>query len=82
MTNGAESADEKKAREELATALRTPIRPAAVVNKNDLCQKYRDLKPTIDAALKFIEKIPKWGPVIVKAIKTLEGIADAVCALP
>jgi hypothetical protein len=80
MAEPQETADEKKARDQLAAALkRTPPAGMAAFGKDELCQRYRALKPTIDAALKFIGLIPRWGAIIVETIKTLEGIADNIC---
>jgi hypothetical protein len=53
------------------------VQPADV---GDLCQKYRDLKPTIEGVLVIIENIPL--PIfkqVARLVRTLMVIADTAC---
>ncbi len=53
---------------------------ALAFNPADLCAKYKKLKPALETALSFIEKLP-FPPVktVVKAVKLLMVIADGLC---
>jgi hypothetical protein len=44
-----------------------------------ICQQYQDLKPKIETALSFVERIPVYGSKIASVIRFLMGIADIAC---
>jgi hypothetical protein len=44
-----------------------------------LCAAYLEVKPTIEATLPLIEKIPVYGKTIAKSIRMLISLADLAC---
>ncbi len=52
---------------------------AAPQDLGSICQKYRELKPTIERILRFVERIPVYGKRIADVIRFLMGVADIAC---
>lgn len=53
---------------------------AASISNSELCNKYQQAKPALEAVLPILEKIPGVKKA-VPAIRALMAIADVACAL-
>lgn len=49
---------------------------------DDLCDKYRSLRPALVILIKILKKIPGVGSKAAAAMEFLMGIADGVCPVP
>jgi hypothetical protein len=79
MSNGQPTEQEQRALENLAAEFSTPAGRGPEEDSGQLCEKYRKVRPFIEGALTFIEKIPIYGKAIAGAIRLLLGIADMDC---
>lgn len=52
----------------------------ASINIDELCERYNQIRGTIELALKAVEKIPGIGKKIAKAIRFLMTVADFACS--
>jgi len=49
------------------------------LDRNQMCEQYRRIKPLLNTAITLVQAIPVYGPRIAGAIRFLMGIADQVC---
>lgn len=52
---------------------------ADALDRNQMCEQYRRIKPLLNTAITLVQAIPVYGPRIAAAIRFLMGIADTVC---
>lgn len=52
---------------------------ADALDRGQLCEQYRSIKPLLERAIKLVQAIPVYGPRIASAIRFLMTIADQVC---
>ena len=52
---------------------------ADALDRNQLCEQYRRIKPLLETAIRLVQAIPVYGPRIAAAIRFLMTIADQVC---
>jgi hypothetical protein len=49
------------------------------LDRDQVCEQYRRIKPLLNTAITLVQAIPVYGPRIAAAIRFLMGIADRVC---
>jgi hypothetical protein len=72
------SKEETSALDRAVSALQQ-TRDAESLDLGNLCEKYRDLRPTIVIIVKLVRKFPGIGPKVATVIEFLMGIADVAC---
>lgn len=73
------SEEERKALEDLGQLGATRTR--GLPNLVELCQKYQEMRPSLEILARLIRRIPGIGGKAADAIEFLMGIADVACAV-